>query len=146
MVVGACYMVLRRSYERMGGFSPFFRTWGRSEQDISTRAWITGLGAKCVTEAHVAHFSRKKFPYPVTWDDVEYNQAAMVRTVFEERVARAMEEMMQPLPAEVEARLAESDFREWRELVQSHRRISDAEFFRRFVPNAPERLLDSTAC
>ena len=144
MVIGACYMVLRRSYERMGGFSPFFRTWGRSEQDISTRAWITGVGTKCVTGAHVAHLSRKKFPYPVTWDDIEFNQAAMVRTVFEEPVARAIEDLMQPLPAAVEARLAASDFREWRALVQSSRAISDAEFFRRFVPNTPECLLALT--
>ena len=141
MVIGACYMILRSSYEQLGGFSPFFRVWGKSEQDISTRAWIMGSGAKCVTAARVAHLTRKKFPYPVKWEDIEFNQVAMVRTVFEEPVSHAIEEMMQPLPRKVQAWLAEADFGEWRQLVQSGRRMSDAEFFRRFVPNAPERLM-----
>jgi glycosyltransferase involved in cell wall biosynthesis len=43
MVIGACYMVLRQSYEKIGGFSPFFRIWGKLEQDICCRAWMRGL-------------------------------------------------------------------------------------------------------
>ena len=62
MVIGACYMVLRESYERFSGFSPFLRVWGTQEPDISLRAWITGVGTKCVTGAKVGHFSRSKFP------------------------------------------------------------------------------------
>ncbi|HZT33317.1 MAG TPA: glycosyltransferase [Bryobacteraceae bacterium] len=138
MVIGACYMILRCAYDRLGGFSPFFRVWGKSEQDISARAWITGVGARCVTGARVAHLSRKQFPYPVRWEEIEFNQAAMARTVFAEPVARRMEEMLRPLPNEVETWLAEADFTAWRAQVQSRRRLTDAEFFRRFVPNAPE--------
>ena len=141
MLIGACYMMLRASYNRLGGFSPFFRTWGKLEQDLSLRAWICGLGVKCIPGAHVGHYSRSKFPYPVRWEDIEFNQAAIVRTVFEEPVARAIERVMHPLPSEVETWLQEEDFREWRRLVQEQRRISDAEFFERFVPGAPESLV-----
>jgi hypothetical protein len=35
MMIGASYMMLRISHERIGGFSPFFRTWGKLEQDLS---------------------------------------------------------------------------------------------------------------
>jgi GT2 family glycosyltransferase len=140
MLIGACYMMLRQSYDRLGGFSPFFRTWGRLEQDLSLRAWIVGLGVKCVSGAHVGHFTRAKFPYAVRWEDVEFNQVATARTVFEDSVARTFEELLQPLPAAVAGWLAQADFREWRQSVQSERRISDAEFFRRFLPDAPERL------
>ena len=141
MVIGACYMMLRESYERLGGFSPFFRTWGRLEQDLSMRAWMVGLGVKCVTGACVGHYSRKKFPYPVRWQDIEFNQVAAVRTVFEEPVVRMIERLLQPLPAEVQTWLDQTDFRDWRETVQACRQMSDAEFLRRFVPGAPECLM-----
>ncbi|HZS56888.1 MAG TPA: glycosyltransferase [Bryobacteraceae bacterium] len=140
MLIGACYMMLRNSYERIGGFSPFFRTWGRLEQDLSLRAWITGLGVKCVPTAHVGHFSRAKFPYPVRWEDIEFNQLATVRTVFEESTARAFEQFLQPFPQQVHNWLAETDFYEWRESIQRVRRMSDSDFFQRFVPAAPECL------
>jgi glycosyltransferase involved in cell wall biosynthesis len=140
MLIGACYMMLRESYDRLGGFSPFFRTWGMLEQDLSLRAWIVGLGVKCVSSAHVGHFTRSKFPYAVRWADVEFNQIATVRTVFEEPVARAVEGLLQPLPSDIQAWLAQAEFARWRQSVQSQRRIRDAELFRRFVPNAPECL------
>jgi glycosyltransferase involved in cell wall biosynthesis len=137
MVIGACYMVLRQSYEHIGGFSPFFRVWGRSEQDISARAWITGVGAKCVTAARAGHLSRNRFPYPVRFSDIEFNQIAMLRTTFEKPVARKLEELLLPLAPDVTAWLDQTDFHGWCGLVQSHRRMSDAEFFRRFVRDAP---------
>ena len=140
MVIGACYMVLRRSYHRFGGYSPYFRVWGKSEQDISARAWITGIGVRCVTGARVGHLTRSQFPYPVKWSDIEFNQAAMVRTAFEDPVARAIEALMQPLPPVVEGWLSAVDFSPWRRDVQSHRQIGDGEFMRRFVPDAPKCL------
>jgi hypothetical protein len=141
MLIGACYMMLRSSYDRLGGFSPFFRTWGKLEQDLSLRAWIVGLEVKCVTGAHVGHYTRSKFPYPVRWTDIEFNQVATVRTAFDAPVAQAVERLLQPLPAEVQTWLTLADFREWRRSIQSQRRISDGEFLRRFVPNAPECVM-----
>ena len=141
MLIGACYMMLRESYTRLGGFSPFFRTWGKLEQDLSLRAWLIGAGVRCVTSAHVGHFTRRRHPYPVGWADIEFNQVATVRTAFGEPVARAFEQLLQPLPSEVQAWLERVDFGAWRQWVQSQRRISDAEFLRRFLPNAPESLM-----
>lgn len=145
MCIGACYMVLRESYERLGGFSPFSRIWGKTEQDVSARAWITGLGVKCATGAQVGHLTKKKFPYPVRWEDIEFNQVLMARTVFQEPVAQAIEQFLQPLPDDVQSWLSQVDFREWRQSIQSRRQISDAEFFRRFVPDAPECLMREQA-
>jgi glycosyltransferase involved in cell wall biosynthesis len=141
MLMGACYMMLRSSYDKLGGFSPFFRTWGKLEQDLSARAWILGLGVKCVPSAHVGHFSRTKFPYKVRWADIEFNQLATIRTVFDEPAARLCEQLMQPLPADVQAWADETNFSDLRRLIQARRELSDAEFFRRFVPSAPECLL-----
>jgi hypothetical protein len=141
MVIGACYMLLRQSYERIGGFSPFFRIWGKLEQDICCRAWIVGVGVKCVTGARVGHFSRLKFPYPVNWNDVEFNQLVTVRTVFQKPMAKAIEEMVRPLPGQVETWLAQTNFCEFQRIIESNRQMSDTEFFRRFVRGAPECLI-----
>ncbi|HEY7393089.1 MAG TPA: glycosyltransferase [Bryobacteraceae bacterium] len=138
MVIGACYMLLRQSYERIGGFSPFFRIWGKLEQDLCSRARILGLGVKCVTGARVGHFSRPKFPYPVRWDDIEFNQLVTLRTVFEEPIRQALEKRFEPLPNKVVEWLRDENFSDFRRILQSRRRISDLEFFRRFVSNAEE--------
>ncbi len=140
MVIGACYMMLRETYEQIGGFSPFFRTWGKLEQDLCARARILGVGVKCVTGAHVGHFSRKTFPYPVRWDDIEFNQLVTVRTVFQPRAAEIFEQLLQPLPRQVEIWLAEAKFRPFRQIVESRRQITDADFFRQYVRGAPESL------
>ena len=137
MVIGACYMMLRDSYERLGGFSPFLRTWGKDEQDLSARAWLAGLGVKCVAAAKVGHLSRPKFPYPVRFEDIEFNQLAVVRTVFEPETASALEELIKPVPPRVQEWLDQTDFSTWRGVVQAARRISDAEFFSRFLPELP---------
>jgi len=141
MLIGACYMMLRESYTRLGGFSPFFRTWGKLEQDLCARARIMGLDVKCVTGARVGHFTRTKHPYPVRWADIEFNQVATARTAFEEPVARALEQLLQPLPSQVQSWLTNADFSGWRKWIQSQRCISDAEFLHRFVLNPPESLI-----
>jgi glycosyltransferase involved in cell wall biosynthesis len=141
MLIGASYMMLRSSYDLIGGFSPFFRTWGRLEQDLCLRAWIVGVGVKCVTDARVGHFSRKKFPYKVCWEDIEFNQLATVRTAFEKSTSSQLEELMQP-PPQVKKWLDETDFTAWRESIQSRRAISDRELFERFVPNLPNGVMD----
>jgi len=140
MLIGASYMMLRSSYERIGGFSPFFRIWGRLEQDLCLRAWIVGVGVKCVTDARVGHFSRKKFPYKVCWEDIEFNQLATMRTAFEESTSRRLEQLLQP-PPQVKTRADETDFSAWRESIQSRRVMSDPELFERFVPDLAEGLM-----
>jgi glycosyltransferase involved in cell wall biosynthesis len=137
MVIGACYMISRDSYERLGGFSPLFRIWGCNEQDLSARAWLMGVGAKCVTEARVGHFSRTRFPYTVKFDHVEFNQLMLLRTVFEESTIEMLEECFKPIPPLVQEWVNQEDWIAWRKVVQSSRQISDAEFFRRFLPDIP---------
>ena len=129
MVVGACYMTLRESYEHCGGFSPYFRIWGKSEQDVSARMWITGRGVKCVTGARVGHLSRPQFPYPVSWSDIEFNQAVLFRALLEQETLQAVDRVLGPVPEQVEEWLAQVDMRAWREGIQSRRAMSDLEFF-----------------
>ena len=135
MIAGACYMILRDSYYKLGGFSPLLREHGVGDQDISIRAWMAGVGVKCVTDAKVGHLFRSKLPTPVTWDDHEFNQLVTVKTVFEEATVEAFEVFFEPFRPEVLRRLDAADWRGWRKVVQSHRQIGDEEFFRRIEPS-----------
>ena len=134
IAVGACYMLRRGSYDTLGGFCPLFRVWGGDEQDISARAWLSGLGVKCVVGAQVGHLCRPTFPYQVCYDDLEFNQLVMLRTVFEPATVHALEKCFLPLSSKVNRWLGEAALDGWRAAVQSRRRHSDGEFFRRFLP------------
>ena len=134
MVIGACYMLVLESYETLGGFSPLFRVWGADEQDLSARAWLAGLGVRCVADARVGHFWRPTFPYPVYFEDLEFNQLAMVRSVFDDASIAMLEPSFHPIPPRVQQWLEAVDVAAWRETVQSARRVEDRDFFLRFLP------------
>ncbi|GIG92099.1 hypothetical protein Pen02_70350 [Plantactinospora endophytica] len=136
MVLGACYMIRRTSYDLLGGFSPLFRVWGADEQDLSARAWLAGIGARCVADARVGHLSRKSFPYPVYYDHVEFNQLAFLRSVFDHRTVEALERSFEPLSDPVRSWLAEAGTGRWRAVVQRTRQLTDRELFARIMPGA----------
>jgi polypeptide N-acetylgalactosaminyltransferase len=135
MAIGACYMMQRDSYRSIGGFCPHFRVWGADEQDISARAWMAGLGVRCVSLARVGHLTRVQFPYPVRFEHLEFNQLVMLRSLFEPETVRRLERCFHPLAGEVEAWLADTDLSGWRRTVQSARKLSDQDFFARFAPD-----------
>lgn len=140
--IGACYVMSRRSLEKLGGISPLLSTWGYDDIDLSIRSWITGLGVKCVRGARVGHLYRTAFPYPVHFDDLEFNQNTMLRSIFEEPTIHAMMKHLDPIPATVRDRidLYADEIRHWREEVQSKRMISDKQFFRSCHPSMIDYL------
>lgn len=128
-VIGACYMMNREAYGKLGGFSPLFKSWGTDEQDISARAWIKGLGVKCVTGACVGHLCRTSFPYEVTFEQLEFSQLVVVRSTFESPTIERLERDFDPIPPNVQDWLAKADVAGWRTVVQAGRVLSDQEFF-----------------
>lgn len=134
MAIGACYMMLRSHYDALGGCSPVFRTWGIDEQDLSARAWLAGFGVKCVTDARVGHLWRPSFPYPVYFEQLEFNQLVFLRSVFHASTVQRLESYFEPIPELVRQWLDEVDVPAWRAVVQLARRIDDRAFFEAFVP------------
>jgi GT2 family glycosyltransferase len=137
MIIGGCTMILRETYKQTGGFSPFFRTYGVEDIDLSIRAWITGLGVKCVTSARVGHLYRSTFPYRVNFDHIEFNQLLMLRTVFEESTVQLLEKAFEPIPIQVRKWFDQVNWLGWRATVQANRRIRDSDFILRFVLEGP---------
>ena len=137
MVVGACYMMRRTDYVRLGGFCPLFCTYSGDEIDLSARAWMSGGEVRCVTDACVGHLDRRTFPYPVSFADVEFNQLVLIGSLFEDTTAALLAGYFDPVPDDVAGRLCEADVAGWRAEVQARRTMSDAEFFRRIAPQVP---------
>jgi N-terminal domain of galactosyltransferase len=140
MVIGACYMLSRASYRRLGGFSPMFRIWGLDEQDLSLRACLSGIPVRCVTTARVGHLSRNAFPYPVFFEHLEFNQLMMIRSVFEEETIQRLEPFFAPLPPTVKEWLEKTDVQAWRAEVQAGRVRSDEELLEQVKLTLPELL------
>jgi GT2 family glycosyltransferase len=142
MMIGACYLMRREACEWLGGFSPHFRVWGVDEQDVSARAWMAGMRVRCAVYARVGHLSRTQFPYPVQFEHVEFNQLALIHTLFEPDTVRRLDAAFHPYPAAVRKWLDATEtvngLASWREMVQSRRAMTDAEFFARFVPELVE--------
>lgn len=134
MVIGACYMISRRSYERLGGFCPLLGVWGLDEQDLSMRAWLAGLQVHCVTRAQVGHLSSigRKEPWRMAPGQWVTNNLVVIRSNLEAETVKLYEPFHEPLLPEVADRLAQLDLDSWRDRVQSVRRMSDREFFGRF--------------
>lgn len=142
-VIGACYAMRRDAYERLGGLCPHFKIWGVDEQDISARAWMSGLRVVCATHAQVGHYSRNQFPYPIQFEHLEFNQLVMIRSLFQRDTVARLEAEFHPIPRVTEDWLAATDLTAWRRSIQRRRTITDADFFARFLPAlaAPEPSL-----
>jgi hypothetical protein len=134
--LGGCYLITRQTYDALGGFCPHFRTWGVDEQDLSLRTWISGGRVLCVPEARIGHLTRRRFPYRVTFDDVEVNQLVMIRSIFDYRAVEALERLFEPLSDPARQRLRSLDIGPWRRHVQRTRQWSDEEIFERLLPEA----------
>ncbi|MBY8967153.1 glycosyltransferase [Algiphilus sp. NNCM1] len=136
MVIGACYVMRRDAYEAIGGWNPHFSIYGSEEQDLSARAWLFGNGVKCVTGARVGHLDRdgtNPTPFRILLDYYEHNQAVMIKTLFEPETTQILEDFIEPLTVGVRESLSKVDLEGWRSFLQPRRKMSDAQFFRRFL-------------
>jgi Glycosyl transferase family 2 len=140
LVIGACYMISRQSYEHLGGFCPLLRTWGLDEEDLSVRAWMAGLGVRLVRDAQVGHLSRKKKDtegWPFSSNELFFNSTVLMRSIFDKETLELFAPFFEPVSPLIQDWLDEVDLAGWRERVQSVRKITDREFFSRFGSRMP---------
>ena len=146
MVIGACYVILREEFERIGGYTPVFSGYGCTEQELSARAWLMGYGVRCITGAQVGHLDREldvrdgrlgSVPYQIRSTHFLHNQYAMLQSLFEEETVALLSQYYEPLNDETAHSLDGLDIGSWRQQVQAERRQTDAAYFRRFVPDVP---------
>lgn len=137
VIIGGCCMMLQKSYLKIGGFSPLMRVWGMEDIDISLRAWMSGVGVQCITDAQVGHLYRTTFPYNVNFAHVEFNQLATIKTIFEDKTSQTLEQFFAPLPNEVSKWLDDDkvQIQNWRRIVQSRKLLNDKELIHHIMPS-----------
>ncbi len=134
MVIGACYMMHRSTYERIGGLTRF-RVWGLDEQDISLRTWLTGGRVKCVTGAAVGHFGRPSFPYEMRYDYLEFNQIALIRSLFTPLTSELLERAFHPKPEQIQCWVNDAKL-SCDSHLQRNRELTDEQVLAALIPAA----------
>ena len=133
-LLGACYIVPRHVWDRLGGINPNFIGWGYGEQDLSLRAWMSGFEVRRINKLVIPHrFNRKRAPGTFmmnTWHN-GHNAYVTAATVFEDGV---FERLYSPYFRQVYADQARETFylnrpavMAFREKVQAARVYSDDE-------------------
>lgn len=74
----------------IGGFERGFRVWGREDEEISLKLWLFGYQCCVLPDIKVYHVFRSETqPFPLTWDDINYNLLRMAYSHFnEERIEK----------------------------------------------------------
>jgi glycosyltransferase involved in cell wall biosynthesis len=74
IVLGCCWILSRRLYFQVGGFDTGLQRWGCENIDIGLKVYA--IGGACLLEPAVlvGHLFRKTFPYPVNFEQVNYNK------------------------------------------------------------------------
>jgi hypothetical protein len=74
IVLGACWILPRCLYFQVGGLDAGLQRWGCENIDIAMKVYA--IGGACFLEPGVlvGHLFRKAFPYPVDFEQVQYNK------------------------------------------------------------------------
>lgn len=132
LVLGACYIIPRTVWSALNGINPNYYGWGRSEEDLSLRAWSYGFEVRRINKLVVAHrFGRGLTgSFLNTWQPA-FNMMVLCATVFEDGV---FEESFEPFLTIIADERAVKRFNRerenimaFREEVQRNRMYSDRE-------------------
>ena len=89
---GACYIIPRTIYKRIGGYAPLLRGWGREEEWLAFRAWITGCEVRCISGLKVPHQYRRTVTRtdvqgnnPEEWMDAAWNSWLVMSCAYEDQ-------------------------------------------------------------
>ncbi|WP_162835162.1 glycosyltransferase family 2 protein [Tumebacillus flagellatus] len=131
LLSGACFAIPRRVFEEIGGFERGFREWGYEDVEISIKLWLFGYSCCAQPDVKILHVFRKKFPYLVNADSVDYNLLRMACSHFsEERIAACRQFLSRPERARyLLASLFENGVLQQRQRYFVRRKHADSWFF-----------------
>jgi len=81
MVLGGITCLKKDWFEHLKGYEPM-GLWGTNEFFISLKSWLAGGRCECINDIKIGHLYKKKFEYPINWDEVYYNKLTVLYTLF----------------------------------------------------------------
>jgi glycosyltransferase involved in cell wall biosynthesis len=120
------------------------RGWGASEASVSLKAFFLGVPILHVCGPLTRHLFRKTFPYGVSSEDVDWNQAVIARICFDERTWYKYwlpSVFAMTLPASTLSELETPSIRDEQREFQGRKARSDREFWRCLLKMPEPRCL-----
>lgn len=133
-LAGGCLAIARDVFFNIGGFERGFRVWGREDEEISLKLWLFGYQCCVLPDIKVYHVFRSETqPFPLTWDDINYNLLRMAYSHFnEERIEKCRKLIQYSNPSEIESLVLLSDVLEQRSKYFSRRIYDDDWYMNKF--------------
>jgi len=134
LLPGGCLAVRAEAFRQVGGFDSGFIVWGYEDVEISLKLWLFGYKLYVNPSVKILHQFRKKHPYSVTINHVQYNLLRMAYSHFNYKRVDKILDMVQPSTRlrKIVRRVLEGGAMEQRLDYFARRRFDDDWFMRRF--------------
>ncbi|WP_282171267.1 glycosyltransferase family 2 protein [Cytobacillus firmus] len=133
---GGCFAISKKAFEDVGGFEKGFRTWGLEDVEISIKLWLFGYRCHVEPNVTILHLFRKKHPYKVRQEEVNYNLLRMAYLHFnEERIHKCKKLTKRKYLRRVEPIVLADGAIKQRESYYKKRKFDDNWYFKKFGIN-----------
>jgi len=134
LLPGGCLAVRRQPFFKVGGFDRGFITWGYEDVELSLKLWLFGYELYVNPGVKILHLFRKKHPYQVTFDHVNYNLLRMAYSHFnDKRINKVISLLKEHTRAEkILQRVLKSDVLKQRQAYLNKRQRDDDWFMAEF--------------
>ena len=141
----AATIIKSRTFQKLGGFHPFFEKWGAEDLELPMRAWLSGYRAKLFTGTKIIHRFKESFTNTeIKSECVCYNKILFSYTCFSNRHALAMiQKSLQhhywnTFDVQEERVRENTVFQKWKRKVQKSFIHDDTWYFKKFVSYYPK--------
>lgn len=130
---GGCFAIAKRVFENVGGFEKGFKTWGHEDIELSIKLWLLGYRCHVQPNVTILHLFRKKHPYKVKHEEVNYNLMRMAYLHFsEKRILKCKKLLRGKFRRSIEPSVLKDGVLKEREQYFKKRKFSDEWYFKKF--------------
>lgn len=138
--LGGCMAMSKTLFNNIGGFDEGFQIFGNEDVELSIRTWLFGYRILATPLTKINHVFRKKNPYPISQNNIDYNNLRMALSHFnKQRIEKILKQIK--LRNNIEyveqlmSNISKSDVFEQRLKYLQIRKYDDNFFFNKFNIN-----------
>ncbi|WP_318502591.1 glycosyltransferase family 2 protein [Bacillus sp. T3] len=133
LIASGCLAMSKKVFDDIEGYERGFRVWGKNDDDISLKLWLFGYNCYVLPEVKIRHIFRKKSPFKLTWNDINYNFMRMAYSHFnEERIEKCKKLIKHSDADRIVEEVLKGDVLEQRERYFKKRKYDDDWYMKRF--------------
>lgn len=133
---GACLAIKKNVFDKVGGFERGFKTWGHEDIEFSIRLWLFGYKCHILPTVKILHLFRKKQPYNISYEEVNYNLLRLAYSHFNaERIKKCKKLLVSTKAREIELKVLKDGVLNQRRNYFKKRTKDDDWYFNKFKVN-----------